>query len=63
LFLNQCLKESRNKIICKLYEEETIAISAFKVSYEIYREDGGNGITFVHMLYIKMIDYRKNFLN
>jgi len=22
------------------------------VSYEIYREDGGNGITFVHMLYI-----------
>ena len=29
LFLNQCLRESRNKIICKLYEEETIAISAF----------------------------------
>jgi hypothetical protein len=22
------------------------------VSYEIYREDGGNGITFVDMLYI-----------
>jgi hypothetical protein len=22
------------------------------VSYEIYREDGRNGITFVHMLYI-----------
>ena len=22
------------------------------VLYEIYREDGGNGITFVHMLYI-----------
>jgi hypothetical protein len=28
-FLNQFLKESRNKIICKLYEEETIFISAF----------------------------------
>ena len=23
------------------------------VLYEIYREDGGNGITFVHMLYNK----------
>jgi hypothetical protein len=23
------------------------------VLYEIYREDGGNGITFVHMLYVK----------
>ena len=22
------------------------------VLYEIYREDGGNGITFVHMMYI-----------
>jgi len=22
--------------------------------YEIYREDGGNGITFVHMLYYQM---------
>jgi hypothetical protein len=22
------------------------------VLYEIYREDGGNGITFVHMLYM-----------
>ena len=29
LFLNQCLRESRNKIICKLGEEETIFISAF----------------------------------
>ena len=29
LFLNQCLRESRNKIICKLYEEETIFMSAF----------------------------------
>jgi hypothetical protein len=29
LFLNQFLRESRNKIICKLYEEETIFISAF----------------------------------
>jgi hypothetical protein len=27
--LNQCLRESRNKIICKLGEEETIFISAF----------------------------------
>ena len=28
------------------------------VSYEIYREDGGNGITFVHMLYyIKVVIY------
>ena len=26
------------------------------VSYEIYREDGGNGITFVHMLYYIMIN-------
>jgi hypothetical protein len=26
--------------------------------YEIYREDGGNGITFVHMLYyIKVVIY------
>jgi hypothetical protein len=24
------------------------------VLYEIYREDGGNGITFVHMLYINV---------
>jgi hypothetical protein len=29
LFLNQFLRESRNKIICKLHEEETIFISAF----------------------------------
>jgi hypothetical protein len=29
LFLNQFLIESRNKIICKLYEKETIFISAF----------------------------------
>jgi hypothetical protein len=29
LFLNQFLGESRNKIIWKLYEEETIFISAF----------------------------------
>jgi hypothetical protein len=29
LFLNQFLRESRNKIICKLYEEEIIFISAF----------------------------------
>ena len=29
LFLNQFLRESRNKIIWKLYEEETIFISAF----------------------------------
>jgi hypothetical protein len=29
LFLNQFLTESRNKIICKLYDEETIFISAF----------------------------------
>ena len=28
-FLNQFLRESRNKIICKFYEEETIFISAF----------------------------------
>jgi hypothetical protein len=28
LFLNQFLRGSRNKIICKLYEEETIFISA-----------------------------------
>jgi hypothetical protein len=28
LFLNQFLRESRNKIIWKLYEEETIFISA-----------------------------------
>jgi hypothetical protein len=28
LFLNQFLRESRYKIICKLYEEETIFISA-----------------------------------
>jgi hypothetical protein len=27
--LNQFLKEGRNKIICKLYKEETIFISAF----------------------------------
>jgi hypothetical protein len=28
------------------------------VLYEIYREDGGNGITFVHMLYyIKVVIY------
>jgi hypothetical protein len=32
LFLNQFLRESRYKIICKLYEEETIFISAFKNS-------------------------------
>jgi hypothetical protein len=25
------------------------------VLYEIYREDGGNGITFVHMLYVKYV--------
>ena len=25
------------------------------VLYEIYREDGGNGITFVHMLYNKSV--------
>ena len=25
------------------------------VLYEIYREDGGNGITFVHMLYIRTL--------
>jgi hypothetical protein len=25
------------------------------VLYEIYREDGGNGITFVHMLYKQTI--------
>jgi hypothetical protein len=29
LFLNQFLRESRNKIICKFFEEETIFISAF----------------------------------
>jgi hypothetical protein len=29
LFLNQFLRESRNKIILKLYEEETIFISSF----------------------------------
>ena len=29
LFLNQCIRESRNEIIWKLYEEETIFISAF----------------------------------
>ena len=29
MFLNQFLRESRNKIICKLYEEETIFISTF----------------------------------
>jgi hypothetical protein len=29
LFLNQFLRESRNKIIWKLYEKETIFISAF----------------------------------
>jgi hypothetical protein len=29
LFLNQFLRESRNKIICKLNDEETIFISAF----------------------------------
>ena len=29
MLLNQFLRESRNKIICKLYEEETIFISAF----------------------------------
>ena len=29
MFLNQFLRESRNKIIWKLYEEETIFISAF----------------------------------
>ena len=29
LFLNQFLRESRNKIIWKLYGEETISISAF----------------------------------
>jgi hypothetical protein len=27
------------------------------VLYEIYREDGGNGITFVHMLYIYIYQY------
>jgi hypothetical protein len=27
------------------------------VLYEIYREDGGNGITFVHMLYNYDNDY------
>jgi hypothetical protein len=27
------------------------------VLYGIYREDGGNGITFVHMLYMHVIDY------
>jgi hypothetical protein len=27
------------------------------VLYEIYREDGGNGITFVHMLYITDFSY------
>ena len=26
------------------------------VLYEIYSEDGGNGITFVHMLYIKFVE-------
>ena len=26
------------------------------VLYEIYMEDGGNGITFVHMLYIKFVE-------
>ena len=29
MFLNQFFRESRNKIIWKLYEEETICISAF----------------------------------
>jgi hypothetical protein len=29
MLLNQFLRERRNKIICKLYEEETIFISAF----------------------------------
>jgi hypothetical protein len=29
LFLNQFVRESRNKIIWKLYEEDTIFISAF----------------------------------
>ena len=29
MILNQFLRESRNTIICKLYEEETIFISAF----------------------------------
>ena len=33
------------------------------VLYEIYREDGGNGITFVHMLYIKILfTYNTSFI-
>ena len=40
MFLNQFLRESRNKIICKLYEEETIFISAFNAenSWKSYKE-------------------------
>jgi hypothetical protein len=29
------------------------------VLYEIYREDGGNGITFVHMLYMPSTNLKK----
>ena len=32
MFLNQFLRESRNKIICKLYAEETIFFSAFNAA-------------------------------
>ena len=40
MFLNQFLRESTNKIICKLYEEETIFISAFnaKISWKSDKE-------------------------
>ena len=39
MFLNQCLRESRNKIICKLYEEETIFISAFNANFFFMKSD------------------------
>jgi hypothetical protein len=35
LFLNQFVRESRNKIIWKLYEEDTIFISAFNAEHFI----------------------------
>ena len=40
MFLNQYLRESKNKIICKLYEEQTIFISAFnaKISWKSDKE-------------------------
>jgi hypothetical protein len=33
------------------------------VLYEIYREDGGNGITFVHMLYTMQINKLNSWSN